>query len=494
MNWREAASKLRWRIEPYVGGDYCASVTSEIFETVNPADETVLSTAPIGSLADVDAAVCAARQCFEDGCWSEISAARRGDALAKLADLLVENKVEIALLDTLEMGKPIQASLHDAEFYAPLVLRSWAALADKLLGSSVTPDARTVSLNTYQPRGVVGAITPWNFPVVNAVMKVAPALAAGNTVVLKPSEVTPSSALKLAELAVAAGVPPGVFNVVPGVGSTVGAALAAHPDVDLLSFTGSTLTGRRIIQLSGSSNGKPLLMECGGKSPFVVFDDVRDLERVADAAVQSVVRNQGQVCSAHTRLIVQETVYDRLLELVLWRAAQYHPGHPLNEGTTFGPLSSPSQRNTVKRYIDAGLREGARAALMGAIQERGGCYVSPTIFVDVRSDMSIVREEIFGPVLCVQRFKNEEEAIALANSTDYGLVAMVWTRDLGRGKRVAHAIKAGYVSVRTSGEESICPIPIMSFEPQKASGFGSEIGLRGLESYSTLKAISFSGA
>jgi len=466
----------------------------EFFDKINPATEMTLCRVPVGNEADIDEAVRVARQRFNDGCWSQLPPGRRADILMKLADLMVQHKAEIALLDSLEMGKPIQAALYDAETFAPSYLRAWAGFADKLLGTTAPLSAATLSFNAYEPRGVVGAITPWNFPSVNAVYKFGPALAAGNTLVLKPSELSPSSALKLAELALEAGVPEGVFNVVPGLGSTVGAALALHPDVSMLTFTGSTATGRKIMELSGRSNGKPLLLECGGKSPEVVFNDVNDLDAVANAVVQSVLWNQGQVCSAHTRLIVHQEIADALRDKVVSRASQHRPGDPLDEATTFGPLASPSQRDRVKAYIEQGLKAGAQAVLKGAIQETGGCYVAPTVFDGVDGTMSITREEIFGPVLCVQRFKTEEEAIALANGTDYGLMATVWTRDMGRGKRLAHAIRAGGVSVRTSGEEGPDSGCTLSFEPQKASGFGSEVGLRGLESYSTLKLVSFTGA
>jgi acyl-CoA reductase-like NAD-dependent aldehyde dehydrogenase len=248
------------------------------------------------------------------------------------------------------------------------------------------------------------------------------------------------------------------------------------------------------MELSGRSNGKPLLLECGGKSPQVVFNDLHDLDTVADAAVQAVLWNQGQVCSAHTRLIAHEDIIESLLEKVVDRAKQYRRGDPLDEGTACGPLASPKQRDRVKAYIEQGIKAGARTVLKGTIQAKGGCYVSPTIFDRVDSSMSIVREEIFGPVLCVQSFTTEDEAIALANGTDYGLAATVWTRDMGRGKRMAHAIRAGGVSVRTSGKEVPDSGCVLSHEPQKASGYGSERGLRGLQSYSTLKLVNFSGA
>jgi acyl-CoA reductase-like NAD-dependent aldehyde dehydrogenase len=494
MNWRESAVALDWKVRPFIDGRYRTSTSTALFDNINPASETVLCRFPVGSAADVDTAVSVARQRFDEGCWSEWPAARRAQTLLKLADLIVQHKATLALLDTLEMGKPIQASLYDAEQFAAFLLRSWAGFADKLLGESAPLSAEALAFNTYEPRGVIGAITPWNFPSVNAVYKFGPALAAGNTLVLKPSELSSSSALKLAELALEAGVPEGVLNVVPGLGSTVGTALALHPGVDLISFTGSTATGRKIMELCGRSNGKPLLLECGGKSPQVVFDDAEDLDAVAEATVQGVLWNQGQVCSAHTRLIVQEELKDAVLDKVIRRVSQYRPDDPLKETTTFGPLASPAQRDRVKAYVQQGLEAGAEAVLKGTIQEEGGCYVSPTIFDRVGETMSIAREEIFGPVLCVQGFKTEKEAIALANGTDYGLSATVWTRDIGRGRRLARAIRAGYVAVRTSGKEGPGSGCILSHEPRKGSGFGMELGIGGLRAYSALKSVSFGGA
>lgn len=454
----------------------------------------MLCRSPVGTLEDVDRAVRVARKRFNDGCWSDLPPARRAEVLSKLADLIVSNKHEIALLDCLQMGKPIQAAIFDAEILSAQYLRGWAGFSDKLFGASAPLQSNTVTFNAYEPRGVIGAIAPWNFPSLNTVYKLAPALAAGNTLVLKPSELSPSSALKLAELALEAGVPEGVINVVPGLGASVGQALAAHTDVNLLSFTGSTATGRKVMEAAARSNGKPVLLECGGKSPHVVFDDVSHLDAVADATAQWILWNQGQVCSAHSRLIVHQAIKERLLERVVARVSQVVPADPLEESTTFGPLASAAQRQRVKRYVERGIEEGAHAVLRGAIREQGGCYASPTIFDGVTRVMTLAKDEIFGPVLCVQTFSSEEEAIDLANATEFGLCATVWTRDMGRAKRMAKAIRAGGVFVRTSGAEDPDSGCRLGFEPQKGSGFGAEIGLDGLKSYSTLKLVSFTGA
>jgi acyl-CoA reductase-like NAD-dependent aldehyde dehydrogenase len=405
--WKSMAPAVSWNIEPFIDGGYRSSTSDEQCHDVNPATEEPLCRFPTGSADDIDEAVRVARRRFEDGSWSELPPIRRAEILNRLADLMAEHRVELALLDCLEMGKPISAALFDATEYAPRLLRASASFADKLVGMTAPLQGGTLSFNVWEPRGVIGAITPWNFPVVVAAIKLGPALAAGNTVVLKPSELSPSSALKIAELALEAGVPEGVLNVVPGLGATVGEALALHPDVDMVTFTGSTATGRRIMELAGKSNGKPLLLECGGKSPEVVFNDIDDLDPVADAVVQTVLWNQGQVCSAHSRLIVHEELKDALVDKVIERARRHDPGDPLEESTTFGPLASPAQRDRVQSYIEQGLAAGAEPLLMGTIQETGGCYVSPTIFHRVDSAMSIVKEEIFGPVLCVQTFTNE---------------------------------------------------------------------------------------
>lgn len=494
MNWKSAAAAVRWNIKPFIGGEYQWSRCKEVFHNINPATETALCQVAVGDAADVDAAVRLARQRFEDGCWSHRPPGQRAAVLNKLGDLMVQHRAEIGLLDSLEMGKPISVAQSDVQNFAVPLLRTWADFADKLWGYSAPLIGGNVLFNIYEPRGVVGAITPWNFPAANVIFKIAPALAAGNTIVVKPSEISSASALRIAELAVEAGLPEGVLNVVTGLGTTVGSALARHPDVNLLTFTGSTATGRKIMELAAGSNGKPVMLELGGKSPQVVFDDVDDLDHVAAAIVTSFLWNSGQVCSAYTRVVVSHKIKEALLEKVVSRVSSRRPGDPLDEATTLGPLASPAQRDRVKSYVEQGIAAGASAVLKGEIQEQGGCFVAPTIFDRVEPTMSIAREEIFGPVLCVQEFVTESEALTLANGTDYGLAATVWTRDLGRGRRMAQDIKAGRVCVRTGGVESLTSGCSLGHEPQKASGFGAEHGLKGLQSYSTLKSISLSGA
>ena len=494
MNSKRFAVEEVYNTQPFIGGRLCKSNARERFQKVDPATEELLCTIPVGSQEDVESAVREARGRFEDGSWSRLSAARRVEILLKLSDLVGQHAKQLSALDTLEMGKPLKLSIEDADQFAPMLLRSWAGFADKLWGASAPFTSGPMALNVYEPRGVIGAITAWNFPLVNAVVKCAPALAAGNSVVLKPSEMAAGSALMFARLAVEAGVPEGVLNVVPGLGSTVGIALAEHSDVDLLSFTGSTITGRKVMELAARSNGKPVILECGGKSPQIVFDDVDDMDLIAEMTTRGAFWNQGQVCSAHTRLIVHERIKDRLMERILELARAYQIGDPWDEETSYGPLASPGHRDRVKAYVEQGIEMGAEAVLRGEIWETGGCYVLPTIFDRVDHTMPILREEIFGPVLCVQSFRTEAEAIRMANSTEYGLEATVWTRDMGRGRRLARELKAGTVFVRTSGEEEPESGSVLSSEPQRRSGFGAELGLGGLQAYSTLKLVSFSGA
>jgi acyl-CoA reductase-like NAD-dependent aldehyde dehydrogenase len=490
---------INWKIEPFVDGTYAPSDASESFENTSPATEEVLCKVPVGSAQDIDRAVRVARQRFEQGIWSDLGPDERKAVLLRFADLISVHKNDLALMDSLEMGKPLSAARFEAGIYGTQVVRSAAELTDKVCGVLTPSEPRSLAYNLFEPRGVIGAIVPWNFPTVSVLLKIAPALAAGNMVVLKPSEIASGSALKLAELAIEAGIPAGVFNVVPGLGRTVGEALAGHPGIDMISFTGSTATGRRVMQVAGQSHGRPVQLECGGKSPTLVFADVENLDFVANCIAQDIFYNSGQVCSARSRLIVEEPIKQELLKKVATLASNIKLGNPLDESTTFGPLASNVQRDKVLGYIKRGVADGATVVVGGADvrQVELGCFISPTIFDNVKSEMTVAREEIFGPVLCVQSFVNEAEAIALANATDYGLSATAWTRDLGRAKRLARRINAGFVVIRTSGKEgtggNIANLLALCAEPHKASGFGVEWGIKALEGYSTLKAVRMLG-
>jgi acyl-CoA reductase-like NAD-dependent aldehyde dehydrogenase len=411
--------------------------------------------------------------------------------LLRFVSLIQQHSEELALLESLDVGKPITDALNIDVPMATGILRFNAEAADKLFGKVFGSDASSLSYQLRQPFGVVGAIVGWNFPLVLAVTKIGPALAAGNSVVLKPSEVTPLSAARLAELAVEAGVPEGVFNVVQG-DRPIGAALAKHREVDLLTFTGSTATGKSLLIASGQSNMKRLILECGGKAPNIVFEDAPDLESVARALVRRAFWNQGQVCTASSRLLVQKSIAKSLLPLVLKYVSALTPADPLKAETQFGALVSREHQRKVLDYIDTGQREGAQLAYWSDARApfEGGAYVAPCIFDRVSPAHRIAQEEIFGPVLSVLEFENEQEAIAIANQTIYGLSAILWTQDAGRAHRVCRSIKAGWVVVNATAEPTGgLSLGVKSSAPHKQSGIGVEGGIEGLEAYTALTTV-----
>ncbi len=490
QDWLAAAKNLDLQVRPFINGRLVDSRSDKTFTKYNPADGTVLAEFGEGSVEDVNAAVAAAGQAFADGRWSNLPVTRRQEILLKLADLIAANAEELALCDSLEVGKPIGHALNVDLPLSQLTLRHDAQAAGRLLGEVYPTDSRSLSLTMRVPRGVVAGIVGWNFPLALALVKVAPALVTGNCMVLKPSELSSLSALRLARLALEAGVPEGVLNVVPGVGSIVGEALARHMDVNMLSFTGSTATGQRLMVAAGQSNMKKLLLECGGKSPNIVFDDCPDLETVAGAVVGKMYFNQGQVCTAGTRLLVQENIRPRLLELILARSAGMTPGHPLDPATGFGPLVSRPQMDKVLGYIQAGREAGAELLLGGrqVLADSGGYYVEPTVYAGVHSRMKIAQEEIFGPVLSVINFRDTDEAIQIANDTIYGLSATVWTRDLTRAYKLIRGIRGSMINVRATAT----PSPGAAFgalptEPHNQSGHGIEGGLDGLKEFTYLR-------
>jgi acyl-CoA reductase-like NAD-dependent aldehyde dehydrogenase len=438
---------------------------------------------PEGSEEDVNRAVAAARLAFEDGRWSDWSPESRKLTLYRLADLIEHEAVLLDSLDAEEMGKPVSTAAFNAKSAAAL-LRFNAEALDKIVGDVYSSDRNSLVLQRRVPRGVVGAIVPWNFPTFNAVLKVGPALAAGNSVVLKPSEHASRSALRIAYLAIQAGLPTDVLNVVPGLGQTVGRALGLHGDVDMIAFTGSTAVGKKMLQYSSMSNMKMVQAETGGKSPHVVFPDGVDLDAASSFIASFILTNQGQVCSAGSRVLVHRSIEGVLVDKIAANMNQVVMGDALSPETTFGPLVSARQCDRVMSYITAAPSEGAKLAMGGgrALLDTGGNFVEPTLYRDVSPSARIAREEIFGPVLSVIPFDTETEAIQIANNTIYGLAAYVWTSSLTTGMRMAKALRS-MVLINSVAPMGDGPGHAASWDPSGQSGFGTEGGVAGLEGY-----------
>ncbi|RZL08697.1 MAG: aldehyde dehydrogenase [Rubrivivax sp.] len=487
--WRDRADALiaEGHIDgrAFIGGQRVASASGETFACLSPIDGRWLTDVARGQAADVDAAVRAARTAFDDRRWAGQAPAQRKRVLARFAELLIQHKDELALLETLDMGKPIQYSLGVDVAAAARCIGWYAEAIDKVYDEIAPTGGSALALIQREPVGVVGAIVPWNYPMIMAAWKLGPALATGNSVVLKPSEKSPLTALRMAELALKAGLPDGVFNVVPGHGGEAGQALALHPEVDAIGFTGSTRVGRQMLAYSSRSNLKRVFNELGGKSAFVVFDDFDDLERAAQTVAGAMFFNQGESCNAPSRLLVHASIADDFVARVVAQAPRYLPGDPLDPSTVMGALVDEGQLRTVLGYIEAGQAEGARCVAGGtqARSETGGYYVNPTIFDGVANGMKIAQEEIFGPVLSVIRFDDEAEAVRLANQSAYGLQAGVWSSHIDRVHRVARRLKAGTVHVNQYDEDDIT----VPFGGVKQSGNGRDKSLHALDKYTELK-------
>ena len=471
-----------------IGGEWREAASGETFASEDPATGEKLADVASAGQADVDAAVAAARGAFE-GPWSKVKPDERARLINKLADMIEANGEELALTETLDVGRPIQFSRIADVGGAVGQLRYQAGWATKIQGETneISTPGEWLSYVLREPVGVVGQIVPWNFPLAMAAAKLGPALAAGCTVVLKPAEQTPLSTIRLGELALEAGIPEGVVNVVTGYGRTAGAMLASHMDVDKIAFTGSTQTGRAIIEAS-KSNFKRISLELGGKSPTFIFADA-DLKKATPAAAMGIFFNAGQVCAAGSRLFVAEEVADQVLEGIAGMAKMLRVGHTLDPETIIGPLVSEVQLDRVTGYIESGRQEGATVLVGGGRKEGPGWFVEPTVLVDTEANMKVRREEIFGPVLCAHRFTDADDADRLArmgNETEFGLAASIWTRDISMAHKLARRLKAG--SIRINGSGGVDPaLPLGGY---KSSGWGRENGKAGIDAYTELKAVS----
>lgn len=486
IDWKSEAESIHFEGRAFINGGYVDPLNNEWFDCHSPVDGRLLSTVASCDSADVDLAVANAKQAFESGVWSKMDPAERKNVLIKFSGLIEEHAVELSLTDTLDMGKPIVETYCGDIVYSADAIRWCAEAVDKIYDQIAPTASDEIGLITREPVGVVGVIVPWNYPLLMACWKLGPALAAGNSVVLKPSEKSPLSAIRVASLALQAGIPPGVLNVVPGFGNTVGQALGRHLDVDAIAFTGSTKVAKQLLVYAGESNMKRVWMEAGGKSPNIVFSDAPDLRVAAETAAAAIAQNQGEVCSAGSRLLVQRSISDKFIPMVAEAMAEWRPGNPLDPKVNCGALVDKVQMDRVLEYIELGQREGAKLLSGGSqlFKESGGTYVEPAIFVNVKNSMRIAQEEIFGPVLSIIEFDDVEDAIRIANDTPYGLAAGVWTSDISKAHLVAKALRAGSVWVNQF-EAGDMTAPFGGF---KQSGNGRDKSLHAFDKYTELKA------
>lgn len=473
--------------ELFIAGRWQAAKSGATFDVVDPANAQVFAKAASGDAADIDIAVQAARKAFESGPWASMTPAQRARLLLKLADLIEANGDEIALLESLDNGMPFRMAKFGGVFGAAESLRYHAGWATKMHGATInlSMPGEWHAYTLREPVGVVGQIVPWNFPFVMGVAKIAPALAVGCTVVLKPAEQTPLTTVRLGELIAEAGFPEGVVNIVTGFGETAGRALVAHPDVNKIAFTGSTSTGKEILKAC-AGNLKRVTLELGGKSPVIIFPDAA-LEPATEVAARGIFMNAGQVCAAGSRLFVHEKVFDQVVAGVVERAKKLNLGAGTEPTTEVGPVVSEVQRKRVLGYVESGKSDGAKVLVGGAALPREGYFVAPTVLTETTQSMKVVREEIFGPVLCAMKFADADlDAIArMANDTDYGLAASLWTRDISTAHKLAKKIRAGSVRINTPGTVD----PAMPLGGYKQSGWGRENGREGTEIYTEVKSV-----
>jgi len=469
-----------------IGGQWVMADSKDLIEVLNPGTEAVIGTVAAAGQAEVDAAVSAATAAFQHGAWTEITPYERSKILWRMAELLEANTQELAYLNTLENGKPLSASLAGDVPAAAKTFRHYAGLCTKIEGKTPQVSSSPADFHAYtrrEPIGVVGQIVPWNGPIVSASWKLAPALAAGCTTVFKPAEETPLTALFMGQLLMEAGIPAGVVNIIPGYGHTAGAAMCAHDGIRKIAFTGSTEVGQQIVRNSGN-NLKKISLELGGKSPVIICADA-DLKRAIPAAANAIFFNAGQVCIAGSRLYIESAVYDEVLEGVARIADDLRVGPGMNADTQMGPLVSRKQLDRVLSMVEHGHGQGARVVTGGNRLDRNGYFMRPTVLADVNHDMTVVREEIFGPVVCAMKFDDITEVMQRANDTDYGLAASIWTQNLARGHRLAAQVQAGLVWINCHAVAD----PSIAFGGYKLSGWGRENGWEGMEQYMELKSV-----
>ena len=485
IDWHGRVAGLSFQGQAFIEGRYVPARSGKTFSCINPATGQHLTNIAACDSADVEFAVARARAAFESGSWSRMAPRDRKKRLAAFADLIDAHLQELALLETLDMGKPIRDSLAVDLPLSSQCIRWYAEAIDKVYDEIAPTAPSAVSLIRREPLGVVAAVVPWNFPLLMAAWKMGPILAAGNSLILKPAEQSSLTAIRIAELASAAGIPDGVFNVLPGYGETAGQALGLHMDVDAIAFTGSTEVGKLFLQYSGRSNMKRIGLECGGKSPNIVLADAPDLDAAATAAAWGIFYNQGEVCNAGSRLIVEQSVKDQVVEKVTAVGQAMKVGDPLDPDTEIGAMVDSRQTDRVMDYIAQGQQQGARLRLGGnRVHEDKGCFIAPTLFDDVTNDMTIAQEEIFGPVLATIAARDIDEAVKIGNDTTYGLAAAVWTRDINKAFKASSALRAGVVWVNCFDHGDISS-PFGGF---KQSGFGRDKSLHALEKYTELKA------
>jgi len=484
-DWHTLAGTLQFKSQAFINGKYVDSTTGRTFSAISPIDGKLLTEVACCGEEDVNLAVKAAREAFEDGRWSGKPPAERKNILQKFAEIIRAHRNELALIETLDMGKPISDST-SIDVRAVANCFDWYGEAIDKVYDEIAPTAQNaVALVTKQPLGVVAAVVPWNFPMLMAAWKLAPALATGNSVVLKPAEQSSLSALRLAELALEAGIPAGVFNVVTGMGPETGRALGRHMDVDGLFFTGSTQVGKYFMEYSAQSNLKKLGLELGGKSPNIILASYRDTEHAARVSANAVFFNQGEMCTCPSRLIVEKSIHEQVVEVFKDVAKNYAPGDPLDPDTNMGAMVDNRHADRVMGFVDSAREEGADIVAGGqrARAESGGCYIEPTIFDNVDNSMTVAQQEIFGPMVSVIPVENAEEAVKVANDTCYGLASAVWTDDLSTAHKVSRAIRAGMVYVNCYDSDDMT-VPFGGF---KESGIGRDKSLHAFDKYTELK-------